>query len=53
MKTSQQKMYDALEQRNACAVIPPRERAKTNHGPNASWDRNEAIRQIERRCRQA
>jgi hypothetical protein len=53
MKTSQQKMYDALEQRNACAVIPPRKRAKTDHGPNASWDRNEAIRQIGRRCRQA
>lgn len=49
----QQKVYDALERRDACAVIPPRERAKTNHGPNASWDRNEAIRQIDRRGRQA
>lgn len=49
----QQKVYDALERRNACAIIPPRERAKTSHRPNASWDRNDAIRQIDRHGREA
>jgi hypothetical protein len=49
----QQKVYDALEQRDACAVIPPRERAKESTRANSSWDRNDAIRQINRRGRQA
>jgi len=49
----QRKVYDALEQRDACAVIPPRERAKESTRANASWDRNDAIRQIDRHGRQA
>lgn len=49
----QQKVYDALERRDACAVIPPRQRAKESTRDNRSWDRNEAIRQIDRRGRKA
>jgi len=49
----QQKVYDAVERRDACAVIPPRKGAKKSHRPNCSWDRNEAIRQIDRHGRQA
>ena len=47
----QQKVYDAVEQREACAVIPPRKGAKQSVRSN--WDRNEAIRQIDRHGRQA
>jgi hypothetical protein len=42
----QQKVYDALERRDACAVIPPRRRAKESTRANSSRDRNEAIRQM-------
>lgn len=49
----QQKVYDVLERREACAVIPPRKDAKQSHRSNCSWDRNEAIRQIDRYGRQA
>jgi len=49
----QQKVYDAVERRDACALIPPRKGAKQSHRPNSSWDRNEAIRQIDRHGRQA
>jgi IS5 family transposase len=49
----QQKVYDALERRDACAVIPPRRRAKESTRANSSRDRNEAIRQIDRHGRQA
>ena len=45
-------VYDALERRDACAVIPPRKDAKLSRS-NGSWDRNEAIRQIDRHGRQA
>jgi len=47
------KVYDALEKRDACAIIPPRKDARISEQPNAPWDRNEAIRQIDRHGRAA
>ncbi|MCH5372339.1 MAG: IS5 family transposase [Planctomycetes bacterium] len=49
----QQKVYDALEHRQACAIIAPRKNAVISERPDASWDRNEAIRQIDRHGREA
>lgn len=47
------KVYDALEKRDSCAIIPPRKDARISEQPNAPWDRNEAIRQIDRHGRAA
>ncbi len=49
----QQKVYDALEQRGACAIIPPRKDARLSSRADASPDRNDAIRQIARHGRKA
>ena len=48
-----QEVYDALERRRACALVPPRKDAKRSDRPGASWDRNEAIRRITRHGRKA
>ena len=46
-------MYEALERRDACAIIPPRKDAKLSRNRDDLPDRNDAIQKIERQGRKA